>query len=126
VPTVLTTQVWFTNNTIRLRLPRQATYDLNAYASEASNVLALHFDKGHNPGEGIVVNGELIPWFGTWCVHPADMVRRDNTSDVMLFVLTLHEANDNTYQVGSGGYSNTLWYATAPYGVPAARYTASA
>lgn len=124
--TVLTTQVWFTNNTIRLQLPRQATYDMNAYGSQASNVLALDFDKGHNAGEGIVVNGELIPWFGTWCVHPADMVRRDNTSDVMLYVLTLHEANDNTYLVGTGGYSNTLWYATAPNSVPAVIHTASA
>jgi len=102
---------------------------MNAYASQASNVLSLDFNQGHHPGEGIVVNGELIPWFGTWCVHPADMVRRDNTSDVMLFVLHLHEANDNTFQVGGGGYSNTLWYAPALHPtvyLPVSIYTASA
>ena len=30
-------QVWFTSNSIRVRLPRQAAYDVNAYASQASN-----------------------------------------------------------------------------------------
>jgi hypothetical protein len=110
-PSVYSGSVVFTDNLVHVGLLRFAATDGNGNTNLASNTLSLTFADGHNAGEGIVVNGDLVPWEGTICIMPAD---RGIKSGYLhpTYLLDIHEFNDEVFRVPFAGnsYVNRIWY----------------
>eukprot|EP00959_Pyramimonas_sp_CCMP1952_P303132 6342898-Pyramimonas_sp.AAC.1 len=66
--------VIITDNVVSVQLDRFAATDANGNLNQASNTLSVSFTTGHNAGDGLVVNGDLVPWGGTACLMAGDRV----------------------------------------------------